>query len=285
VTFVEDKSANFGKDAAGNVTGAFMQSYTVSGISVNISDFEGKPVSGIKDVKLTYVWGNNAQAYGGYTSSQLTNAKADFVIALNDSGNGTTFAQSESYTLRYAGSYTTTFSFMVDGSTKSYTGSTLPANTPQFTVSSVVPTITIKERTNYSGSSTAGNTITVAYNHRTTTSCGITYHKYDQASVTLTLAGYGYANSAALPFVKDGGGDVELYPNNQDAQSKRTDRYAWTGNGDCKRWVGFHDEVTGNDRATPAGTIRATAIVLVYDSVEYTVDIEDIVIINPTPPS
>lgn len=283
ITFAENKSADFGKNADGEVTGTFMQEYPVSGIGVSIKDFEGKPV-GATNVKLSYVYGNNSQTYGGYTSGQLTNALADFEIILGDSGNGVDFVQSGTYTLRYAGSYTTTFSFMVNNTTVTYTGNNLPANAPRFTVSSVVPTITIKERSNYDGSSTDGRTVTVTYKYSTQTDCGVTSYNYDQASVTLTLAGYGFAESAALPFVKEGGGDVELYPSREAPTSRRTDRYAWTGDGDCTRWVGFWDAQTGTDKKTPAGTIRANAIVLGYDGIEYTVDIEEIVIINPTPP-
>ena len=79
--------------------------------------------------------------------------------------------------------------------------------------------------------------------------------------------------------------DNILYVNKEDADNKRTDRFAWTADSDCLRWVGYWNSQTGNDRATAAGTIKATELVLSYGGVEYTVDIDDITIINPTPPS
>ena len=143
VTFAENKSEDFGKDATGKVTGTFMQEYSVSGISVKIHDFENQKLTGISDVKLTFVYNNNSVAYGGYSSTQLTNTVADFNIALADSGDGITFNQNGSQTLQYAGSYTTTFSFKVNGTEVSYSGDNLPNNAPVFTVSSVKPSVAI----------------------------------------------------------------------------------------------------------------------------------------------
>ena len=283
MTFPTGKSANFGKDASGNVTGGFMDGYDITGLYVDIKDFEGKPISNISDVKLSFTYGNNSKTYGGYSGP--TNATADFVIPLTADSTMTHFAQGESYKLRYAGSYTTVFSFKVAGQTFNYTGDTLPLNAPVFTVSSIAPAITIKDWTKYSGSSVSGNTITVTYNHSTETTCGITYHNYAQASVTLELTGYGSASGATLTFTEESGGAVRLFVNSQDADNKRVDNFSWTGNGNCLRWVGYWDSQTGSDRATAAGTIKATTLVLTFEGVQYTVDISDIVIVNPTPPS
>lgn len=276
------KSQNFGKDANGNKTGTFMDSYDISGISVKINDFEGMAITGVKNVELQFDYGNNSVAYGGYSGP--TNATADFTIPLTGS-DGINFSQTGTHTLRIAGSYTTKFSFKVGDTLMSYTGDTLPANAPVYTVSSVTPSVTISARTNYDGSSTNGNTVTVAYGHSTETTCGITYHNYSQASVTLNLAGYGNASGATLAFTKEDGGDVRLFLNKEDADNKRVDNFSWTGNGDCLRWVGYWDSQTGTDRATAAGTIKATQLVLTYGGANYTVDIDDITIINPTPPS
>lgn len=283
VSFAEDKSQNFGKDANGNVTATFMTSHTISGLNVDIKDFENKPLNNISNVQLTFTYGNNSQAYGGYSGP--TNATADFKVDLIDSGNGITFSQTGSETLMYAGSWTTTFSFKVGDTPMSYAGEKLPTNAPVYTVSSVAPAITLKARSTYEGSSVDGNTITVTYRHSTETTCGITYHNYGQAHVTFTLSGYGNANGATLTFKESSGGEVRLFLNEKDADNKRVDNFSWTGNGDCKRWVGYWNSQTGSDRATAAGTITATELVLTYGGANYTVDIDDITIINPTPPS
>jgi hypothetical protein len=287
VTFAENKSQNFGKDASGTVTGAFMDSYTISGLSVTIKDFEGKPIKGISDVKLEYVYGNDSKSYGGYTSSSLTNADADFTITLVDDGTHMKFAQSGSQTIQYAGSWATTFSFKVNGTPVTYTGDNLPANAPVFTVSSKAPTVTIAGRTNHAGSSTNGNTVTVAYGHSTEESCGITYHNYSHPTVTIGLADMGNAKEATLKFKESTSGTVHLYSSksNGGETTNRTDSYTWSSDGNCLRYVGYLNQLTGNDRVTPAGTITATELVLTFNNVQYTVDIADITIINPVPPS
>ncbi len=143
VSFKEGQSANFGKDADDNVIGVFMQSYEISGLEVVIKDFEDQPIKGISNVKLKFTYGYDSRTYGGYTSDKLTNAVADFEIALDDDGTGTRFVQSGSKTLQYAGSWTTTFSFDVSGSVSTYSGDTLPANAPVFTVSSITPSVKV----------------------------------------------------------------------------------------------------------------------------------------------
>lgn len=144
VTFAQGQSRNFGQDAAGNVTGAFMDSYTISSLNVEIKDFEGQPVTGVSDVMLEFIYGNNSQQYGGYTSTSLTNAVADFTIALTDDGSHTKFVQTADKVIQYAGSYATTFSFKVSGTKYTLSGDTLQANAPVFTVRSVKPTVTIE---------------------------------------------------------------------------------------------------------------------------------------------
>ena len=143
VTFAQGLSKDFGKDASGKVTGVFMDSHTISNLSVDIKDFEGNPIAGVSDVKLAFVYGNNSDKYGGYTSTSLTNALADFTVTMTDSGNGIRFVHS-GQTLQYAGSYAAaTFSLKVGDQTFTFSGDTLPANAPVFTVWSVKPYVKV----------------------------------------------------------------------------------------------------------------------------------------------
>ena len=103
--------------------------------------------------------------------------------------------------------------------------------------------------------------------------------------MTLGLSGYGNADGASLIFAESNGGDVRLYLNKEDADNKRVDRFTWTKDGDCLRWVGYWNSQTGNDRATAAGTIKATTLTLEKNGESFEVDIDDITIINPVPPS
>ena len=280
VSFAGTKNNEFGK-TDGIVTGAFMGGYKISGLSVTITDFENKKVDGIDNVVLTLTHEQNTSSgYGGYS---FATPLGDIQIPLTADSTGTKFTQGNDVTLSVAGNYLTSFSFDINKVSSSFSSHEVGA--PTYKVYSVKPTVTITGRTNYDGSSTNGNTVTVAYGHSTETTCGITYHNYSQASVTLTLSGYGNASGAYLAFTESNGGDVHLYLNSQDAQNKKVDRYEWTADGACLRWVGYWNSQTGNDRATAAGTIKATQLVLTYGGAEYTVDIDDITIINPTPPS
>ena len=165
VSFATDKSKDFGKTyneetKQWEVTSQFMTSHTVSGLNVDIKDFEGNPVDGVSDVKLTFTYQNGSSAtYGKYTSNDLTNATegAKITVAL-DTNSGTTYSQSQPATFLYAGKYITTFSFKISNTEYKYgdlngndfkdTDETdLPANAPVFTVSSKAPTVTISSVT------------------------------------------------------------------------------------------------------------------------------------------
>lgn len=294
VSFAEDKSADFGKDASGNVTGAFMDSYSVSGLSVSIHDFENQKINNVGDVKLTFTYGNNSQTYGGYTSTQLGNTEADFTIALADSGNGINFNQSGSQTLQYAGSYTTTFSFYVGNTLMSYSGEKLPANAPKFTVSSVAPAVAITaisptgtfnvDTTSSADSSHTSATVpawtatsaTVYFKcarEGSGSTCSPYRHNYTRPSVTITLAGIGNASSASLSF----GSGKYIYNG-----TTQTDGYTWTSNTAVSRNIGYYESKTAaTDAKTAAGTLTASTLILVYNNVEYTVTIPTITINNP----
>lgn len=287
VNFPEGKSQNFGLAADGKITGAFMDSYTVSGLNVTISDFEGQPIKNIGAVTLKYTYGNDSAKYGGYTSTQLTNAVADFTVNLDSDGTGTHFVQNGSHTLQYAGSYTVEFSFEIGGTKVLYSGDKLPVNTPKYTVTTEAPVVKIKEAY-YSGkseqtASTFTDTSTTVYAYEYTTSstvCGQTfkYKAYKQPYVTMTLSGYGNATTAKMTFTESTGAAVLLYEK-EEGQSA-VDAYTWSGNGDCKRWVGYWNGQTGDDDRTTAGNLAATALILTYGGVDYQVAIP-VTINNP----
>ena len=286
VKFTEDKSQDFGKDASGNVTGVFMDSYNVSGIAVDITDFEGQVVQNVGKVTLKFTYGNNSATHGGY--SGITNADADFTIALTDDGSGTHFVQSGSHTLRYAGSYTTTFSFTVGGKPQNYSGESLPVNTPKFTVSSVTPAVKItsayyKDKSADTQSSFTDTSTTVYYRETTEVSCGITYYNYGPANVTITLSGYGNASGATLEFkTSNSDGKVHLYEESQKDDGTSTNAYTWTGDGNCLRYMGYWESKTGSDEKAAAGTLTATELALTFNGVTYKVDVTDITINNPS---
>jgi len=295
VSFTEDKSQNFGKDARGNVTGAFMTGYEISGLAVNIRDFENQPIAGIKDVRLEFEHQGNSAVYGGYTGGQASN---DFAIVLTDDGSGTRFAQSGTQVIRYAGSYKTTFSYVVSGSgsgdkTMTYNENSLPANAPTFTVSSVAPAVAI---TAISPTGTFDvDTTGIGEGHTSATvpawtstnatvyfkcsrsgegsTCNPYRHNYGRPSVTMTMSGIGNASSATLSF----GSDVHIY-----SGDTQTVGYTWTTNGTCARNIGYYQSRSAaNDNKIAAGTLTANTLILIYNDMEYTVTVPTITINNP----
>lgn len=292
VVFTENKSQDFGKDANGNVTGAFMTGYDISNLVVTFTDFEGVKIDGISEVKLNFVYDGNSSTYGGYTSASLTNALADFSIALTDSGDGITFKQTEKATIRYAGSYTTTFSYTMGSTTVELSGGTLPISAPKYTVSSVTPTVKITSISptgtfdaDMSGKGSGHASVTVpAFTGNEATvyfkcsregdgsTCNPYRHNYARPSVTITLSGIGSATKASLDF----GTDVQIYNG-----TTKTTGYSWTANGAVSRNIGYYrSNIAANDDKTPAGDLTATTLVLTYNSMTFNI-VTSIKIHNP----
>ena len=277
VTFAQNLSQTFGKDAGGTVTGTFMQTHTISGVNATIRDFTGA-VDGISDVTLTYTYNKtNLATMGGYTGGDDT--YTGFTMTLKqDAADKTKFVQAETVTVRNAGTYTLTgFEFTMSGGAKF---SAIPANAPAYSVWSKVPTAKITARTNYGSSTHTDTSATVYYNYSAGNGC-TAFDNYTQPTVTITLADCGNASGASMQFVKSDGGTVHLYTSN--GGTSAVDTYTWTGNGTCQRWIGYYKNVrAGNDERTAAGTLTATKMILTYNGYTYEVDIPDITISNPS---
>lgn len=305
ISFAEGQSKEFGKDEQGVVTGKFMDSYTISGLSVDIVDFENKPLKNINNVILTYTFDNNSGDYGGYTSSYLNNTVADFTIALGDDGSGTHFVQMNDYTIRYAGSYSVKLSYKIG--TIGYEPTYWSGDIPQFTVSSVVPsvkitaiaptgTMTVDTTDNCQSDDTdcSGNVTSDKNKHvvngatasldGTGTEATVYFkcargntlkgnHNYSRPSATITLANIGNAAKAELSF----GDDARVYDG-----TTQTGNYTWSANGACTRNIGYYTSSrTGTDTKQSAGTITADTLNLTYDGQTYSVKITTIKINNP----
>lgn len=271
ISFAENKSQNFGKDAGGTVTGAFMQSYGISGIKVRIQDFEGKKINGIKNVSLEFKHNGDSKQYGGYRISTDVDQQFNFKINLTDDGSGTLFAQGTQVNISYAGSYSTTFSYMVGDNTVTLSGVNLPSGAPTFTVSSVAPTVritavsptgNINVDTTGAGSGHTSTTVpaftateaTVYFSCTENSTICSTYHNYSRPSVTITLEGIGSASKAELNF----GSGVHIYNG-----TTQTTGYIWTANGTCVRNIGYYaSRSSATDQKTPAGDLSCTTLVL-----------------------
>lgn len=96
-----------GKDSEGNVTGTFMQSYTLNNVTFNVTDWNNQPIVGTATWKITHD-ATTQEAMGGYTGGSYGGASP--VIT----ANGGVYSAA-STTLQLAGRYGTTFSLTVDG--------------------------------------------------------------------------------------------------------------------------------------------------------------------------
>lgn len=274
VEFGGTGSQTFGK-SGDTINGTFMQEHTIGQFSVCFTDFENKAIEGMQDVKIKLSYDGKSKDYGGYSGATA----ADTSYALGPQGDGKTFAV-ENIKLRGAGGYKiTALTFAVKvGDTVTNGSVTELTNAPSYTVWSVTPSVKITARTSY-GSSTNTDTSATVYFNSSSGTCGT---NYSQPYVSITLYDKGEANSASLAFsTTDNGGTVHLYTSN--GGSTTTNKYEWTANGACQRWVGYYKSKTAStDDKTAAGTLKATELTLVYDGKGYTVDITDITISNPS---
>lgn len=163
---VVTQSKNFGKNGD-TIEGTFMQEHEVTGLSVEIKDFEGMPLVGIHDVKLQFKYKNGSDTNGGYI---IPGEKGENTLSSNTPGATVTVTltaaegsplyqqkvaatEAEKVKIFFAGNYTTSFSYKDgNGAVYTFTGTEdsasnntkkLPENAPVFTVWSKAPSVTI----------------------------------------------------------------------------------------------------------------------------------------------
>lgn len=314
VTFAEDKSEDFsGK--------GFMESYTLLAgtLNVDIKDFAGEAiktkdqngndVSLISDVQLKFEYVNqSSKEYGGYSSNSLNNGTEGATVTVSlDNVSGTKYSQSKDATFLYAGSYTTTLSFKVDGKNVTYSSSDKDklANMPMVTVSTVTPSATITAITPTGSNPTkityttkslgwgrgTEPTFTAADNQTSfidtaktsatvyavaTADNSIQRHGgFTQPTLTITVAGV------------DSGCNVSM---TLPAGSANTVTFSRTGNGTMKGTLGKVSQIkswTSNYVLTHTlsayyghGTQKITTMTIVKDNVTYTVTLDNPLTIN-----
>lgn len=252
------------------------------------ADLAGLGLS-ISDVKLTLTHNGNSVSYGGYSyDSNQANALASYAYTLTKDAEGKWVIPADA-TVRLAGSYDYELTFTLTGEnvdiTYTRTGEDI------IKVYSVTPTVQISSAMYSSASSKApatvqNNSVTVyadLYKTKTVV-CNkeIFYNAYNPAEVVITMSGYGEASAATLTFAKTDGGTVFLYEiaDGDRKESEAISTYTWSGNGECKRFVGLWESQTGDDDYTVAGEIKAETLVLTFGGVSYTVDV-NITINNP----
>ncbi len=277
----KDYSAAFGLDSNKKPSAAFMTSHNITSnaapIYVKITDYlgndliiDGKNLVGNVKLTITYKAGSST-AKGGYSNTDLAN---DMDVADLEFTYDTTLKvwKANAATLTYAGVYNTSLSYTINNTPNSES-----AGAPTFEVWSIAPTVRITARSDYGSSSNTDTSATVQFGSSKGT-CGT---NYQQPYVSITLSGKGQATSAYLQFAASSGGTVHLYASGGGSTS--TNKYEWTADGVCQRYVGYYKSKTAStDDMTVAGTLTATTLKLIHGGVEYSFDINDITINNPS---
>lgn len=274
---ITDSSGNkytgevFGKDASGNITGTFMQSYNTGAITFTIKDWKGQPIQADVGVSWLSAYNNDSANYGGYTGAYQNPP------AVTLTGSGTTYTLA-AQTFQMAGSYTSKFTVTIGDMTLNVTGPNFQvwSQAPTIKITAISPTGSMDVDTSGEG---AGHTSgkTPSFDATTATvyfkcsrsgsgsTCDPYRHNYTRPSVTITLSGMGNASQANLSF----GSGVQVYNG-----TTQTDGYSWTGDGALSRNIGYYRSRTAaNDNKTPAGTITANTLIFVYNGVEYSFSI------------
>ena len=139
---------DLGKDGE-TITAQFMDTQTVSGLYVTITDFEDKAIVNadgtllVSDVKLIYDYGGETKAYGGYTSTGVSATEEMYTVSLTEDGTNAKFVQSGALTVQYAGTYTPKLQYTINGMTYTMPAEKMGNNAPGFAVWSKTPTATI----------------------------------------------------------------------------------------------------------------------------------------------
>ena len=224
---------------------------------------------------MTYQLVNNSwTAKGGYTADHLgdTEGAGETDSYMCTSSDGKTFVI-DSVKLTYAGEYVPyLLSFKINDKLVEMRETQLrERGMPVFTLTTTMPTVKITARSNYRTSSNTDTSASVQFGFTEGNGC-TSFNNYQQPYVTITLAGYGKAESAALVFTESNNGTVRLYTTNGGSTS--TTSYAWSGNGTCQRYVGYYKNVkAGNDDHTVAGTLTANQLKLTSNGKTYYVSI------------
>ena len=175
---------------------------------------------------------------------------------------------------------------------------------PQFTVSSVKPTLSINsispngqhttvgadESNKTVTSKIEGNKVTIYANSKVEGSgCNKKGVLTEEPKVTLKLTDIGNAERAILTFMESSGGTVRMYYGSSSKNGTQTDSYIWEKGGSetVMRFIGYNDAGSCDD-SEPAGTLNSmTYIVMEYKNgtttETFTVSVSQITIVNVQP--
>ena len=156
VSFNKDQATQqFGGTSLATATAHFMDSHTGS-YELTIADKEGNPLQNVQNVQLSVEHlAGSSKTHGGYTFTEnIEGTTAMEKITLNMTAAADGIHYSADQTFQLAGVYMVkTLSFNVSGRDYTYTGETMPSNSPKVEVYSMQPTVRITNVNPVGGSS------------------------------------------------------------------------------------------------------------------------------------
>ena len=306
-------------DGKFSFNGKFMENtYKVNDIVLTIKAYDGKPLSyyasnaGLTlDVDGDYYWATNT-----VTPSSNPAAPAIAVTGATLNSDGQYTIPELSFTVD--GKYNCALTVILKDAEGNVIYTNENVKLPEVVVTWVAPTVTISETYNdavKSNSFNAYNTssqqveVTNSTDGTTATVYTRTYsigrlRQYYSSTVTITLDNSGYASKATLTFYQGESTTAtnKLFSNidtggaaDQTVDQYKTSAFTWGGSNTvldgcdsgCKRYVGeFYEGYSvlikvQQGTKSPAGTIKASKLVLTYGNVDYTFTIPTLTINNP----
>ena len=287
-----------------DLTGSFLETKTTTKpIEIQITDQNGDTLKlDVSDITLNYVLEANSYAtYGGYTADHLTDQSGDgendtYTLTSNDHEHYTL----DHVTLVYAGKYVpNAMSFTVGGQSYSYSRNDLSQiGMPEYTLTTTKPTAKITAHTptgTYATKITwttswttpkftAGTDQTSSHSDYSATlyakaaadNSGLSKHgTFTQPTLTITVAGMGYADKATLTLPAGSASEI-VYEYSADGSVEKTLGSIAT----IKTWAwGLHylQGYTGH------GSVNIETMTLTKDGITYTVTLDNpLVITNPS---
>ena len=298
---------DLGKDGE-TITAQFMDTQTVSGLYVTITDFEDEAIVNadgtllVSDVKLIYDYGGETKAYGGYTSTGVSATEEMYTVSLTEDGTNAKFVQSGALTVQYAGTYTPKLQYTINGMTYTMPAEKMGNNAPGFAVWSKTPTAKITGHTptgTYATKVTytesgwiiktptfkAGTSMTSSHSDYAATlyakaaadNSTRRHGTYTEPTLTITVSNVTGCDTATLtlPAGSNGASAISYEYTKDGVVTKTLGKAEIT-----KTWSGgIHDL----EAYYGHGTVTITTMTLVKDNVTYTVTLENpLVITNPS---
>lgn len=265
----------------------------------------------VSDVKLTLTHKGDSEALGGYTYDtgdaavvEKMKAYTQYAYDLTQNAAGKWVVSDADASVRLAGTYRCVLTFKLVGtgenagtvyatySVENKEGIKVRSVKSSVTISSISPSgphtslkvtsAVTADQVNVE-SKIEGNTAKV---YQKATKTGKWYNpKYtlvEEPKVTLRLSNMGAAAGASMTFTTEANsGTVYMYTGG--THTGQTPSFTWTPTAQtCMRYIGYNDAGSCNETKV-AGTLKSSTVILTFDSVNFTVAVSEITIINVQP--